>query len=345
MDEGILIEFERDGRVVPVTSFRSTQPNRHENGIILDGETSAFPRGFGLNLRPLDEATKLAFKRVQRNHDWLSRNIFELEAARQENRLRLDGVDARALPPGRYEVKMRLGGMQFVQTRHDIRIRKNQSPVVRFREKPPKQKLLLNRPIDAFDEESVRILRHPKSRLDGTSAADWLENSPCQDRRKAPLLNILAKLAALPRVSAPLNRHVHYVFHAEMDRVYAAVSEAFHESVQRAFTKDATIHSTHRRLLRRIPHRRAAEYKLTSYREKAPSSMQVVIAEPPKGVADPTRYADLDIDKANPGWDLARFILHVGDVLDPRKTNHLKLRKTLTGGATGDFLYYDVVKA
>ena len=44
MDEGILIEFERDGRVVPVTSFRSTQPNRHENGIILDGETSAFPR-------------------------------------------------------------------------------------------------------------------------------------------------------------------------------------------------------------------------------------------------------------------------------------------------------------
>ena len=345
MEEGILIEFERDGQLVPLTSFRSTQPSKHENGIILDGETSAFPRGFALNLRPLDAATKLAFKRVQRNHDWLSRNVFQLDAARQGDRLRLDGVDAKALPPGRYEIKMRLSGMQFVQSTHDIRIRKNQSTVVRFREKPAKQELVLNRPIDAFDKESVRILRHPKSRLDGRSAPDWLKNKQRQDRRKAPLLNILAKLAALPRVASPLNRHVHYVFHAEMDRIYAAISEDFHKSVKRAFTKDPTIHSTHRRLLRRIPHPRAAQYKLTSYRERAASSMQAVVAAPPEDVADRTHYVDLDIDKANPGWDLARFILHVGDVLDPRKTNHLKLRKTLTAGATSDFLYYNVVKA
>ena len=344
MNEGILIEFERAGQLVPVTSFRSTQPNPHENGITLDRETSQFPRGFMLNLRPLGDPTKLAFKRVQRNHDWLSRNIFQLEAARQDRGLRLEGVDAEALPPGRYELKMRLSGMQFVQTKQEISIQKNQSKVVRFREKPAKQKLALNRPIDSFDKESVRILRHKKSRLDGTSAEDWLENRPGQDRRKAPLLNMLAKLAALPSVRSSLNRHVQQVFHAEMDRIYAAVSVDFHKSVRRTFTKDATIHSTHRRLLLRIPHRRADEYKLTSYREKAPSSMQVVIAEPPLDVADRTHYADLDIDEANPGWDLARFILHVGDVLDPRKTNHPDLRKTFTGGTTSDFLYYDVVK-
>lgn len=344
MNEGILIEFERDGQLAPVTSFRSTQPSRHENGIVLDGETSQFPRGFALNLRPLDEVTKLAYKRVQRNHDWLSRNIFELEAARQGGQLRLEGVDDDALPAGRYEIKMRLSGMRFAQATQDIRIRKDESKVVRFREKPAKQKLLLNRPIDAFDEESVRILRHRKSQLDGRSAEDWLQNSQRQDRRKAPLLNILAKLAALPRVANPLNRHVHYVFHAEMDRIYAAVSEDFHKSVKRTFSKDPTIHSTHERLLLRIPHRRAPDYKLTSYREKAASSVQAVIAEPPADVADRTQYVDLDIDEANPGWDLARFILHVGDVLDPRKTNHLELRKTLTGGATSDFLYYDVVK-
>ena len=345
MNEGILIEFERDGQLVPVSSFRSTQPNKHENGIILDGETSQFPRGFMLNLRPLDYLTKLAFKSVQRNHDWLSRNIFELEAARQETRLRLEGVDSKSLPPGQYEIEMRLGGMQFVNPRQDIRIPKGKSPVVRFREKPAKRKLGLNRPVDAFDKESVRILRHSKSRLDGSSASDWLENSQHQDRRKAPLLNILAKLATLPQVSQPLNRHVHYVFHAEMDRIYVAVSKDFHKLVKQTFTKDAKFHPTHQRLLRRIPHRRAAQYKLTSYREKASSSMQVVIAEPPEGVADLTQYADLDIDKANPGWDLVRFILHVGEVLDPRKTNHLTLRKKLAGRATRDFLYYDVFKA
>jgi len=345
MNEGILIEFERNGQLVPVTSFRSTQSNPPENGIILDGETSQFPRGVVLDLRPLDDATKLAFQRVQRNHDWLSRKTFELEAARQDDRLRIDGVDAESLPPGRYELKMRLSSMQFTQTKQEIRIRKNQSAVVRFREKPPKQKLVLNRSIDSFDEESVRILRHQNSRLDGTSAEDWLVNRPGQDRRKAPLLNMLAKLAALPRVPDPLNRLVHYVFHAEMDRIYASVSEDFHKSVKRTFTKDATIHSTHQRLLLRIPHRLAKQYKLTSYRENAASSMQVVIAEPPAGFTDRTHYADLDIDEANPGWDLARFILHVGDVLDPRKTNHLELRKTLTGGATSDFLYYNVVKA
>ena len=345
MNESILIEFERRGQPAPVTSFRSTQRNPHENGLVLDGETSQFPRGFMLNLRPLGDPTKLAFKRVQRNHDWLSRNIFQLEATRQDDRLQLEGVDAEALPPGRYELEMRLSGMQFVQAKQQISIRKNQSKVVRFREKPAKQKLALNRPIDSFDRESVRILRHKKSLLDGTSAEDWLENRPGQDRRKAPLLNMLAKLAALPRVPDPLSRRVHYVFHAEMDRIYAAVSEDFHTTVSGSFSKDATIHSTHRRLLLRIPHRRADEYTLTSYRERAPSSMQVVIAEPPADVADRTHYADLDIDEANPGWDLARFVMHVGDVLDPRKTNHLELRKTLTDGETSDFLYYDVVKA
>ena len=68
------------------------------------------------------------------------------------------------------------------------------------------------------------------------------------------------------------------------------------------------------------------------------------IAEPKEGSPD-TLYVDLDIDKANPNYDVARFILHVGDLISSKKTNHLKLRKRLVGGATGDFIYYDAVKA
>ena len=85
-------------------------------------------------------------------------------------------------------------------------------------------------------------------------------------------------------------------------------------------------------------------HKLKSYREKVATSMQVVVAEPKEGTPD-TLYVDLDIDKANPNYDIARFILHVGDVISSKKTNHLKLRKRLIAGATGDFIYYDAVKA
>ena len=70
--------------------------------------------------------------------------------------------------------------------------------------------------------------------------------------------------------------------------------------------------------------------------------MQVVVAEPKEGSPD-TLYVDLD--KANPSYDVARFFLHVGDVISSKTTNHLKLRKRLAGGATGDFIYYEAVKA
>jgi hypothetical protein len=227
----------------------------------------------------------------------------------------------------------------------DIRIRKNQPVVVRFREKEAKRKLALNRPVEEFDRHSERILRHPKSRLDGRSAVDWLTGGKHRDRRKACLLNILAKLGAVPGVDKSLNRLVHYVFFAEMDRIYCAVSADFHQLVKGTFNHDSVVHPTHKRLLSRIPGKTPEAYHLRSYREKASSSLQVVVAEPKDGVPDRTHYVDMDIDQGNPGWDLVSALIHVGELLDPRKTNHLELRNKLAGGKTSDFLYYDVVKS
>lgn len=345
MDECISIEFERDGELAPVTSFRSTRPEPHETGIILDGETSASPRGFALNLRPRDEVTKIAFERVQRRLDWFNPRRFEVEAARDGDRLRLEGVDAEALPPGQYELKLRVGGLDLQPALQDIRIRKNQPALVRFQEKKAKRRLRLNRPVEGFDRESERILRHPSSLLDGRSAVDWLTNGKHRDRRKAVLLNILAKLAAVPTVNEPLNRLVQHVFFAEMDRIYCAVSEDFHELVKRTFGHDAVVHPAHRRLLSRIPSKDPDGYRLRSYREQASSSLQVVVAEPGEGVTDRTHYVDMDIDRGNPGWDLRSLSIHVGELLDPRQTNHLKLHRTLAKGKTSDFLYYDVVNS
>ena len=57
--------------------------------------------------------------------------------------------------------------------------------------------------------------------------------------------------------------------------------------------------------------------------------MQAVIAKPPPDLADQTHYVDLDIDKNNPSHDAARFLLHIGDLFDPNKTNHFDIRQTL----------------
>ena len=50
-----------------------------------------------------------------------------------------------------------------------------------------------------------------------------------------------------------------------------------------------------------------------------------------------------DIDKNNPSFDPARFLLHIGDLFGPNKTNHFEIRKTLVGGDSADFVYYKLV--
>ena len=351
MDEHILIEFKRGGKLLPVTGVRTTRPEPHENGIVVSGETSAFPRGFDLGLYP-DEITKHRFKAVQQRLDWLNPARFEVEIGRAGGRLRIEGVDAKALPPGGYTLKMKVDGFQLKNTQRPIRIPKDGSKKVVFEAKKEELKLKLNRTVEEFDDNSRRILQNTNSKLDGLSATNWLTAGNGQDRRKAALLNILAKLSAVPvaRKNECLSRFVKHVFHAEANRIYCAVRPEFLQIVKKTFGHDLTVHSTHARLLSRVPSKQADRnkmkdrYRLKSYREKVATSMQVVAAEPKEGSPD-TFYVDLDIDKANPSYDVARFILHVGDVISSKTTNHLKLRKRLVGGATGDFIYYEAVKA
>ena len=334
MDEHILIEFKRDGNALPVTGVRTTRPEPHENGIVLSGESSAFPRGFNLGLYP-DEITKHRIKAVQQRLDWLNPSRFEVEIARHLEQLRIEGVDKDALPPGGYTLKFNVDGLALKSRRRRIRIAgkgKNRGQAkVTFEAKKEKWKLKLNRGFDKFDSNSKRILNNGKSRLDGQSAAEWLTVDNGQDRRKAALLNIFAKLNVIPTANKnqSLICFVKHVFHAEVDRIYCAVKPEFLSIVRGAFAKDAAVHSTHARLLSRMPSTQANRskprntYKLESYREKVATSLQVVIAKPKQGSQD-TLYVDIDIDKANPNYDVLRFMLHVGDVINSKKptTSH-----------------------
>ena len=336
-----VIRFQRGGRPISITQFRTSPQQAFEQGIVLDGETSAFPRKLSLSLSPIDAGTKVLFKRVQQRHGWVNR--FDLEAGKVRNGIRFEGVDGASLPEGRYDLKLAVGELPFAKRQQVVSVSKSSTATVVFDAKPAKKTISLS-PFSDFDQNSLDILNHKASMLDGFSAVDWLTNREHQDRRKACLLNILAKLAAVPPYrSRQLNHVVRNIFHCEMDRIYCAVKPAFHRIVKGTFNKDATIHSTHKRLLARIPHASAKQFELISYREGVASSMQAVVAIPPKDIPDQTHYVDLDIDKNNPSFDAARFLLHIGDLFNPNKTNHFKIRKTLIGQNTKKFVYYKVV--
>jgi hypothetical protein len=335
----IVVEIERDGEVVPVTKVVESD-KAHETGVELLGESSASPRGLGIDLRPLSAGTKVEFSRVQERHGWVSPRTFKLRISRDNDRLILVGVDDGSLPQGTYELKVRVGGIKVKPSFPRVDVPKNGDVKLRLREQIVRR-LELTVPVAEFDERPRRIVTHPDSKLDGMSAADWLTGAKHRDGRKAVLLNVLAKLAAIRK----LGEQVQYVFFAEIDRIYCGVSPELVHAARDNLKRDAdsTIDPTHRRLLDRLPEGICPErYKLESYRERVRrGSLQAVIALPKDGASGPC-FADFDIDGANPGQDLVTFFIHFGEVLDPDKTDHLRLLKRLDHAQVGDFLYYRV---
>ena len=113
MAASFVIQFQRGGKAVPITQFRTTPPQAYEQGIVLDGETSAFPRKLSLSLSPIDAGTKILFKQVQKRHGWINR--FDLEAGKVGGGIRFEGVDNELLPEGRYDLKLAVGEPPFVR--------------------------------------------------------------------------------------------------------------------------------------------------------------------------------------------------------------------------------------
>jgi hypothetical protein len=154
-------------------------------------------------------------------------------------------------------------------------------------------------------------------------------------------LNLLAKLRALPTPDEPLISQVRYIFFVDVDRVYAAVEPKFHDLLKKTengtgkFLKDpGNVHSTHVRLLNHIEYNREwyDKERLVSYREDAMPSEQAVVAVPEGNENQVKRrlhYADLDIDLASPYRDLLGVVVHLGEILDDGRTDHLKLCKKL----------------
>jgi hypothetical protein len=321
----------------------------NQPGLVLDGETSAWPRGVALSLRPKDIATEEAMERVRRRLGWPGARAYDLQIERKGERLRLGGVDPEALPPGRYELDFRVSGLQWTRRFHSVRVPKGSQAMVTLEEKRPNRFVILDRPCADYDGGFKAILFHPRSELDGVPAPEWLENGCHRDRRKACLLNILAKLATVPAPADPLSRFVQSLFLADIDRVYCTVTPELASRLKqsRKFRRQkGSVHSTHRKLLVRLPDR-GAKYELVSYREAAQPSLQITLAVPTaaeSGSASANHYADIDIDLGNPTHDLAGLFIHIGEMLAPGPADHIKLRNTLAKRGMGEYLYYRVGK-
>ena len=340
MAGSFVIQFQRGGNAIPISDYLPNAEPVFERGIVLDGESSAFPRPFALNLLPLDPGTRILWEKTQQRKGWVNR--YDMDVTKVSDGLHFEGTDGAPLPTGSYQLDLRVGELPLINSRRTISIPGSGTETVTFDAEPGARSIRLTRVVDDFDDEARRILQDDRSELDNLGAVEWLNTRRHQDRRKACLLNILTKLEAVPSRDERLGRLVRNVFHCEMDRIYCAVEPEFFNKVSTTFNEDAMMHPTHERLKAKIPHDEAARFELKSYREDVESSMQAVVAIPPEDLPDRTHYADLDIDKNNPSYDALRFLLHIGDLFQSGKTNHFDIRSTLVGGDTGDFVYYDV---
>lgn len=346
MNERIIFRLTEDGRHLAVNSLSS-------EGVTLRNETDATPRGLVVEFDQDSPVTRFRMDRVRQLHGWHP-HIFKLELQLLGGNLIVTGVDPRALPAGRYWFRLRIADLNIPKERVRIEIPEDGDAEKEIKVKKDKRDVRLTSAVTAFDNEVRRVVEAQSSRLDGLPAAEWLTNRNPRPRRKACFLNLLAKLRTAPTESDHLLRNVHHVFFADVDRIYARVDrelftrlEALARDPSKPFFDEGSPASAgHRRLLDRISRFEANidQYRLRSFRQEGKNSMQAVVAVP---VSDPTRqhYADLDIDLGNPLQDVRGFVIHMGELIDPGKTDHLALREKLGKNKTiAKYLAYEVVK-
>lgn len=346
MNERIIIRLTDSKRHLPINSLS-------KDGVMLRNETDATPRGLLFEFDGATEATKVRMERVRKLRDWRL-GEFNLDINLIDGNLVFTGVDTRSLPPGKYWCRLRIADLKLPKGKISIDLKEDGEVVKEIAVEKDKRDIELIGEIASFDSELKRVLEATASRLDGSAASGWLSDTNPRAARKACVLNLLAKLRTVPTTSKPLINHLQHIFFADVDRVYGRVDRDFFTRLdelardpQKPFFDEGSPKSAgHRRLLDRIARfeGQVETYRLVSYRQEGKNSMQAVIAIP----SDPSRnfYADLDIDLGNPLQDVVGFVIHLGELINPGKTDHLALRAQLEKTKSlAPFLMYKVIQA
>jgi hypothetical protein len=346
MNETIQIGFRHNGQFLPIQDFNTL------NGIVFSNETDTFPRQVDFWLDGT-RTTQVRVGWVLQMRGW---SRLKLHSELLDGMLLLRGIDENGqvspsgLPWGTYRTAIAVEDQPLSNPRQDFEIKENGQVRLLFDLQPDERQIVFTGPLTARIKEIVDA-----STIEERPASEWLADPTVRASRRACLLNILAKASCFPTLSDPFISHIQNIFLAAPDRIYATVDAALQPMLARlaADSRKPVYHegnptsACHKRLLevvkkKGLPGAGAPYKQLDSYRQEGGPCLQFVLADP-DGVAAPC-YADIDIDLGNPLQDLAGLIVHAGEVLSGKLTDHLAMRKTLgKNKQVAQFLCYDVV--
>jgi hypothetical protein len=341
MNEFIEVRFQKNGRRLRI--------KRQLPGGIEFEEPDSIERTVGVAFTARSDATRERMKSIARVQGW-DPGQFKLNVSVEDGSLILRGVNPHALPEGLYRLRFEIeeaattGGFQPVDVDHDSGASVQVDVAMDDR--------VIAVDLTDCDPQIEALLE--RSTIDGVDAAHWVQDDNHRATRRACLLNLLASLRSRPTVSTSLLDLVHDVFVAANDRIYARVDRTLLDRVnvlvadpEKPFFAEGKPHAPiHGRLLSAIPEPiavRARYTDLLSFRGEGKPSMQIVSAVPPPDL--PHTFVDFDLDLGNPLQDVLGFIVHMGELLSGKPTNHLDLRKTLGKTRAAPFLCYTVASA
>ncbi len=309
-----------------------------------DPETRSIAVGF----KAYDPGTRYRMNRIRQIKGWAP-ETFKLKASVEDGSLVIRGDDEYSLPEGWYNLTVEVTNAKVKKQPARKEITHDGHAVIVIDLETDDRTIEVD--LDEVDPKIARVL--DASTFDGEMSRDWLADEDIRPGRRACALNLLAALRVTPALSAPLVDEVIAFFYGGDERVYASVTHAFFDQVQalaedhdKVYPEGPPHADIHRLLIDQVcvfdPAAKPCfdERHLLSFRAEGSPSLQMVIAVPTATFAH--RFADLDLDLGNPLQDIAGFVVHVGELLSGRPTNHLDLWKPLNRGKAKPYLYYRV---
>ena len=345
MHEYIEVRFRHKGR-----PFRVVRQGKH--GFEFQ-EPDPPPRTIDIGFAAADDGTRYRMQRIRQVKGW-SAQRFDIKLSVEDGSLVLRGDDRYSLPEGWYAITANVSGAKV------RKIDKRRVEVVQDRHAVQIIDLELDErtiEVDLADADPAvrRVLE--ASTLNERTGMDWVLDEDVRPTRRACALNLLATLRVTPTPSAPLLSEVDCLFLGLDDRSYARVTPAFYTRVlalsdqadNRVYAEGhphAKIHEEVLTALSEFDPAAAGRFDpagLWSFRAEGSPSLQMVIARPIASF--PMEFADLDLDLGNPLQDLVGLVIHIGELVDGKPTNHLDLWSRLSKNKrTAPYVYYAVKK-
>jgi hypothetical protein len=340
MNEYIEINLQRNGKPLRI--------NRQVPGGIELDEPDPIERSVHIGFNPADEITAYRVRRVRQIQGW-DPSQFKLSVTVEDGSIVLRGVDRFSLPQGRYSIVVNIEEAKTRAAARRVEVANDGFGSLDILVETDDRTL----DVDLTECDPIIKAILDRSTVDGEPAADWLVDDQHRPVRRACLLNLLASLRVRPTRTRNLAEDIREVFWMGLDRAYAKVDRTLYGRFEdlavdpkRPFYREGHPKAAmHLRLLERIPEPPDKKALFTpdllvSFRGEGGPSLQTVIAKPPAGF-DYT-YVDFDLDLGNPLQDLVGFVVHMGELVAGKTTNHLDLRKSLSKGPAGSFLYYKI---